>query len=199
MASRVETRYNCANNQILDQQTCNSSLQSDCNWTNDDDCFYPGMVTTGTDEYFDLLPPPNPPSNPYTTQELIDNLRGYMNDAQFDPQAQCGITSEGAMAMLDVDSQEITANAQKAIYSIRHPVSQAGGCYRITWSEVFYQTGGTTTAINRTYQWNGVIPSGYNPSNMNTWPKTPDYTVNVPPTEGYIRVENIQHFCTGCV
>lgn len=144
-------------------------------------------------------------SNEYTTAQV----RTDMIAAIAEPGDLASCSSSAIIASYSLSSDELTASGKKGKYGWQHPVppriprrcDEAGGgpaCFRITWDRTFTPVSGAPEVTPMTYTWDGVTPSGYNPADKTTWPRTTEYTEDVPTTPGVVTISNVQFFCTGC-
>jgi hypothetical protein len=109
-------------------------------------------------------------------------------------------TTSGSYYNFTVD--HLTLSKREGIYwfTFTAPISRArpNPCYHITWKERFTPTTGSPVDIPKSWTWDGEIPEGYDPADGETWPRSPDFTVPIPTTNGITTVEEIVVSCTDC-
>ena len=109
-------------------------------------------------------------------------------------------TTSGSYYNLTTDGR--TLSIRESVYWISFPVptnrKRPNLCYNITWDEVFYPDVGSPTITNKNWEWDGTIPGDYNPLDPLTWPKTPEYTISIPTSNGTTTVTNVVATCDDC-
>ncbi len=132
-------------------------------------------------------------TNEYTTPMLEANTVAAL--PSFGALQTYGGTSFNsiASAALSMDQSHYVMEAGE--YQFAHPVP-ASGQYTITWNETFVPDGGSPVSTPKSYTWNGVIPPGYDPANMSTWPTSPLYSVSAPSSNGQVNVDTIVGSCS---
>lgn len=103
-------------------------------------------------------------SGSYSLSDFTDVVGTWVSDS-----SRCSIAS------LD----ETSATVRKLEYYWRHPVPGNGKCYMLEWEEVACDADGLkqTVLASKNYQWDGVVPVGYDAGTPSTWPTSGVYTM----------------------
>lgn len=132
-------------------------------------------------------------SDEYTTFQLITNTEAALPDWDDDWDDTPG-------SYRNLTTNELTLSIREAKYRFRFKISKVGSgrCYRIEWVERFTPETGDPVDTEKSFQWDGVTPDGYNPNDSATWPISDEFTISVPDTNGTTTVEDVVSFCRGC-
>jgi hypothetical protein len=77
----------------------------------------------------------------------------------------------------------------------RHKISPTG-TYKVKWTvRTIPDGGGATSDTSFEYNWDGVIPSGYDPTNDATWPVSGTYEVDQPSVNGSTVLQSLSVDC----
>jgi len=139
-------------------------------------------------------------SDEYTTALLLDILS---NTAASFPNTWTGV----AGSFLDIDETELNATIRRARYRFRFPAPLVGGgtCYKVEWVERFTPDDEEAEIVDtpRCAIWDGIIPTGYDREDPETWPILSDginpyFELNEPEEPGEITLAEITFTCFGC-
>lgn len=99
------------------------------------------------------------------------------------------------LASAELSTGEATYSVMESKYQWAHQVPPTGQ-YELTWVERFTPDGGgSPTDTPQTYTWDGTTPSGYNPADSTTWPKSAVFEVDYPASNGTISIHLLTYNC----
>lgn len=104
----------------------------------------------------------------YTTAQLIDDTAAVLV-----AQSYGGFSTTPTSFLFDLSTDETTCTIRDMFVEVRFRVPD-GDCYKFKWRTTFYpRGGGAPTEINFdiAFQWDGIVPPGYNVDDPDTWPK----------------------------
>lgn len=101
----------------------------------------------------------------------------------------------GEIASTELSSNEASYSLMDGKYQLAHELP-SGGVYKLTWVERFTPDGGGAPVDTpKQYTWDGSRPSGYDPNDSTTWPKSEIFEVDHPTTNGTVTIHKLTIDC----
>lgn len=197
-----------------DELPCGIPFDSDDHAVTGINSFYPSyldptVTSSTTKSWFGkgcvpqgMTAPPSVNATGESTESLSSEYTDallFTDTAAAVPAYSGSFTQGVSTAFNDFSTNHLTLTLRKMEYYLAHKIPLIGTCYKLEWVERFTPDGGGMPVDTpRSYTWDGVTPSGYDPNDPDTWPVTTTYDAGFPSDEGVISIADTVATCKGC-